>query len=217
MKIEYSTMIKQSIYLALVITLLLIPSLACGLTPTPAYVPATLAPTRVPPTPSLTQVHPTLTNTLTPTLANSTVPAKTIPPDNFWGSNRPDSGIIEVLAIDPAAPSSLYAGTESKGVMKSTDGGENWSVANTGLADTHVRALAIDPTTPTSLYIGTDGGVFKSTDGGGNWANSGLDNTRVQALAIDPSRPSSLYAGIEAAACSKAAMAADTGAQSTPA
>src|SRR3989449_2612036 len=40
-----------------------------------------------------------------------------------------------------------------------------------------INALAIDPQTPTTLYAGTSGhGVFKSTDGGGNWSavNTGL-------------------------------------------
>ena len=61
-----------------------------------------------------------------------------------------------------------------------------------------VHALAIDPVTPTTLYAGTDGGgVFKSTDGGGNWSaiNTGLTNTYVYALAIDPVTPTTLYAG----------------------
>ena len=41
------------------------------------------------------------------------------------------------------------------GVFKSTNGGANWSAANTGLTNTDVRALAIDPATPTTLYAGT--------------------------------------------------------------
>ena len=56
--------------------------------------------------------------------------------------------------------------------------------------------------TPATLYAGTwGGGVFKSTDGGGNWSplNTGLTNLWVQALAIDPVTPSTLYAGIEGA------------------
>ena len=53
-------------------------------------------------------------------------------------------------------------------------------MANTGL--TNVTALAIDPATPTTLYagIGNNGGVFKSTNGGGNWSavNTGLNILR---------------------------------------
>ena len=43
------------------------------------------------------------------------------------------------------------------------------------------QALAIDPDTPDTLYAGTYSGVFKSTDGGGNWSpvNTGLTNTSV--------------------------------------
>ena len=84
----------------------------------------------------------------------------------------------------------------------------------------NINALAIDPTTPTTLYAGTDGGgVFKSTNGGGNWGavNTGLTATYVSALAIDPETPTTLYAGTRAAACSRARTAAGTGARSTPA
>jgi YVTN family beta-propeller protein len=105
---------------------------------------------------------------------------------------------IWALAIDPATPTILYAGTNS-GVFKSTDGGGTWSAANSGLAEAPVRVFAIDPTTPTSLYAGTDSGVFRSTDGGSSWnrINSGLPgDSVVSALAIDQIAPSSLYAGI---------------------
>ena len=84
---------------------------------------------------------------------------------------------ITTLAIDPATPTTLYAGTNSDGMFKSTNGGGNWSAVNTGLTATGVHTLAIDPTTPTTLYAGTyGGGVFKSTNGGGNWSavNTGL-------------------------------------------
>ena len=41
-------------------------------------------------------------------------------------------------------------------MFKSTDGGDTWNVANTGLPDNaFVTALAIDPTTPGTLYAGT--------------------------------------------------------------
>ena len=64
---------------------------------------------------------------------------------NVWTSNGPEGGTIYALAIDPTTPATLYAGTWSGGVFKSTNGGGNWSAVNTGLTDTSVRALAIDP------------------------------------------------------------------------
>src|SRR5256712_12589669 len=64
-----------------------------------------------------------------------------------------------------------------------------------------INALAIDPQTPTTLYAGTSGhGVFKSTDGGGNWSagNTGLTSPYgaiwVTTLAIDAQTPTTLYA-----------------------
>ena len=56
--------------------------------------------------------------------------------------------------------------------------------------------LAIDPLTPSTLYV-TAGGVFKSTNGGANWAamNNGLGDLNVITIAIDPITPSKLYAG----------------------
>jgi photosystem II stability/assembly factor-like uncharacterized protein len=83
-------------------------------------------------------------------------------------------------------------------VFRSTNDGGSWSVVNTGLTNTNIRALAIDPVTPTTLYAGSWGdGVFKSTNGGGNWSaiNTGLTNTDAIALAIDPATPAILYAG----------------------
>ena len=67
---------------------------------------------------------------------------------------------ISALAIDPATPSTLYAGTY-RGVFKSTNGGGSWSAINTSLTNPDVRTLAIDPATPSTLYAGTaGGGVF---------------------------------------------------------
>ena len=42
--------------------------------------------------------------------------------------------VVLALAIDPATPATLYAGTGG-GVFKSTDGGGNWGTVNTGLTD----------------------------------------------------------------------------------
>jgi CubicO group peptidase (beta-lactamase class C family) len=96
-------------------------------------------------------------------------------------------------------PATLYAATWD-GLLKSSDAGDTWSAANTGLTSTRVTSLAIDPVTPATLYAGTyDGGVFKSTNAGETWAavNTGLTDTDVWSLAIDPVTPTTLYAGTE--------------------
>jgi len=105
---------------------------------------------------------------------------------------------VYTLAIDPQTPTTLYAGTQSRGVFKSLDGGGTWSV--TGLSSYDVRAIAIDPQTPTTLYVGINSvGVGKSTDSGSTWSalNSGLTNPYVNALAIDPQAPTTIYVGTQ--------------------
>jgi photosystem II stability/assembly factor-like uncharacterized protein len=102
---------------------------------------------------------------------------------------------VSTLAIDPHNPITIYAVTLDRRVLKSTDGGANWSPA--GLYG--VTSLAIDPQNPTTVYAGTalpGGGVFKTADGGESWnaMSSGLPDGGVMALAIDPQSASTIYA-----------------------
>src|SRR5262249_472229 len=106
-------------------------------------------------------------------------------------------------------PTTLYAGTSSAGVFKSTDGGTSWSAVNSGLTAVHISDVAIDPRNASTLYAATDSGLVKTTDGGTNWspANSGLAWSGFP-LAIDPENTSTIFAagcatktGSEASSC----------------
>ena len=62
---------------------------------------------------------------------------------------------VLALAINPATPSTLYAGTYGGGVFKSNDSGGTWAAVNAGLPNPpSVNALALDPTGVTTLYAG---------------------------------------------------------------
>ena len=106
---------------------------------------------------------------------------------------------VLTLAIDPSQTTTVYAGT-STGVLKTTDGGDNWQSRNNGITQLDVQTLAIDPVNPQTLYAGTfAGGVFKSTDGAASWQamNNGLPALlAVQALAVNPVDPMTVYAGV---------------------
>jgi photosystem II stability/assembly factor-like uncharacterized protein len=121
---------------------------------------------------------------------------------NRWTSHGPVGGIVYALAIDPTAPSTLYAATYG-GIYKTVDGGASWRPVNTGLVTDRRRftVLAIDPVTPTTLYaaVAFEGPLFKTVDGGAHWtlASTGLPAWNVTALAIDPATPATLYAGLE--------------------
>jgi photosystem II stability/assembly factor-like uncharacterized protein len=115
---------------------------------------------------------------------------------------------VWALAIDPTDAATVYAGprilsgTFPYAVYKTTDGGNSWSLASTGLPNQRTTALAVDPKNPRTLYAGIwNAGVFKSTDGGGSWnaANSGLLYWDINALVIDPSNPETLYAATSSA------------------
>jgi photosystem II stability/assembly factor-like uncharacterized protein len=67
---------------------------------------------------------------------------------------------IVALAVHPAAPSIVFAGTYGGGVFTSRDGGASWSPMNQQPPNLLIRALTIDAGSST-LYAGTDGaGVF---------------------------------------------------------
>ena len=123
------------------------------------------------------------------------------------------------IVIDPTNPNTLYVGESEdqdgySALLKSTDGGANWSTAwdwFTGLRGS-IRVIAIDPAIPNTLYMGLDDvsaaaqpdqpapqsiGLFKSTDGGVTWRNTGLTRGAVNLLAIDPSKSNIMYASTE--------------------
>lgn len=119
------------------------------------------------------------------------------------GSGLPNS-IISTIAVDPAAPSTIYAGTtrsnqyESFGVFKSTNGGATWQPANNGLTSTDIIKIVIDPKAPANVYVLTNGLLFKSTNHGVDWTikSDGLPSGGpLSDLVIDPKTPTTLYIG----------------------
>lgn len=122
--------------------------------------------------------------------------------DNWSNDNYGlKSSIITAFAINPATPSTIFAGTRTS-VYKSTDAGRNWTLSMTGLVTPSVTKFAVNPANPSIMYLSSNPfssgstGVFKSTDGGSTWtaANNGLAGG-MTFVAIDPITPSTLYAG----------------------
>ena len=120
------------------------------------------------------------------------------------------------LAVDPAHPETMYAGTIWRGIATSGDGGAHWRPAGPFplLADgavprpPDVMSLAIDPSRPGLVYAGTNfGGVLKSEDAGATWrtANRGLTAAPyfqarvflpIVSLLVDSHAPKTLYAAM---------------------
>lgn len=90
-----------------------------------------------------------------------------------WVAIGPEGGSCLQVAVDPAAPQTVYAACGGS-IFKSTDAGASWSL--TGLSGRFsLGNLAVDPATPGRLYAATLSELFKSEDGGHGWDGGDLD------------------------------------------
>src|SRR5215207_7384799 len=108
-----------------------------------------------------------------------------------WSPLGPDGESIYGLAADPANPNLVYAATPTS-VFRSSDGGDGWTFAGSGLGSTSapgIRALALSGT---AVIAGTSWeGVWRSLDEGRTWraTTAGLPiRPHVNTLLVDPLR-----------------------------
>lgn len=93
------------------------------------------------------------------------------------------------------------------GILKSIDGGENWTPMNNGLTDLYVGSLRMHPTNPQILFAATGNnacsggytgeivsGLFRTTDGGASWAKV-IAADVLTTVNFSPSNPDIVYAG----------------------
>jgi hypothetical protein len=121
-----------------------------------------------------------------------------------------DSKTVLALAIDPVNPSTIYAGVELEGVFKSTNRGDRWNAASSGLPLTPnpfvpsvlhpptVEVLTVVPVSPSTVYAGTSSpaGLFRTTNGAVSWSAVTQVSIPISAVVLDPSMPSTVYVGL---------------------
>ncbi|MBI3606958.1 MAG: hypothetical protein HY207_03210 [Nitrospirae bacterium] len=103
------------------------------------------------------------------------------------------------FAIDPTAPSTIYAGTFANAIYKSADGGQRWQPVNVGMKEhvSVVNALAMYPPDPQIIFAATTVGPYYSTNGGESWEETvhGMESVYTVAITFDPRVPETMYAG----------------------
>jgi hypothetical protein len=127
---------------------------------------------------------------------------------------------MSAIAIAPSNPLVIYAGTGEannsdsnfgRGILKSIDGGANWTLlTNGGAFDRRsIARIAVDPTNADTVYAAVawtsenglrgNTGIWKSTNGGLNWTNTTavIDSSAAYTdVQIDPNNTGTLYTAI---------------------
>jgi photosystem II stability/assembly factor-like uncharacterized protein len=105
---------------------------------------------------------------------------------------------VESIAIDPANPKVIYAGTWHL-PWKTTDGGATWNNIKEGVIDdSDVFSIIVDPTHPATVYASACSGIYKSDNAGARFQKvEGIPSTarRTRVLMQDPKNHDIVFAG----------------------
>jgi photosystem II stability/assembly factor-like uncharacterized protein len=109
------------------------------------------------------------------------------------------NGDMYDIAVDPRNSDVLYLPRKAHGIVKSTDGGENWTSINQGLLNVSISLLAVPnvPGSGTVYAAAVSGeGTFKTTDWGSSWTNvteGGITHPWADELVISPHDPETVW------------------------
>lgn len=81
---------------------------------------------------------------------------------------------VQCVAVDPADPDRIFAGTHDDGVFKSRDGGGTWAPAGEGIPHKRTPSIAVSPCHQENglsvVYAGTEpSNLYRSDDDGKTW------------------------------------------------
>lgn len=121
------------------------------------------------------------------------------------GSAAMSGRIAAIDAVHEGGRLTLLIGSASGGVWKSVNGGTTFKAIFDKQPLQSIGAVAIDPKNPKTIWVGTGeswtrnsvsvgNGIYKSTDGGDNWAHLGLqDSERIAKIVVDPTNSNTVY------------------------
>ncbi len=106
-----------------------------------------------------------------------------------WSDRTGGDGLQ--VEVDPTDGNKVYAETQYGAIQRSTDGGDNFTSATTGISSADRTnwntPIALDPVVPTTLYTGTYR-VYRSTDAAVSWSAISGDLTNGPGLQDDASQ-----------------------------
>lgn len=118
------------------------------------------------------------------------------------------SGRINDMEVHPTNSRIIYAGSAGGGVWKSNNGGATFNPIFDEYCQS-IGAVELDPNDPDkTIYVGTGetwtrnsvsigDGLYKSTDGGANWAKIGFDKSeRIANIIVNPQNSQEVYVGV---------------------
>jgi hypothetical protein len=132
-----------------------------------------------------------------------------IGPSSYYDGSDVNSGRATALWVDPTNANTILLGTADGGIWKTTDQGSTWTSIFDVAASLSIGAIGVDPNNKQVIYAGTgegnfnlDGinglGIYKSTDGGANWAllpwPSGYTSSSIRRIVVDPRNSNTVYA-----------------------
>jgi uncharacterized protein (TIGR03437 family) len=108
------------------------------------------------------------------------------------------TGITDSSNFPTAGGSSSRSGSP---LFKSVTNGGDWTSSSNGLVASSILDLVIDPANPNNLYAISNMGVYRSTDGGGQWSLAGAPPpvngfpSAIMSFAVDLKTPTTIYLG----------------------
>ena len=126
-----------------------------------------------------------------------------------WRSIGPANmgGRVTDIDVVLSRPSTFYIGTGTGGLHKTVNNGITFEAVFAEQPVSSIGSIAIDQKNPETVWVGTGEnnprnsvsygqGVFKTTDGGKNWACMGLQETfQIGKVLIDPKDSNTVYVG----------------------
>ncbi len=100
--------------------------------------------------------------------------------------------IVTAVAVDPSAPGTLYAGTTSHGIFKTTNYGMSWKPLAEPGGLVQVFSIAVDPADPQVILAGMADTLYRTADGGKTW--TAVLSRIVFGVVFDPVDPDRVYA-----------------------